>query len=77
MQFIILGDMSIAQKTTSLRNTNKKYVEAKAEYGTFFGTVLVAIEGEIIYSEAIGLENKEKNMPNKLATKFIDKFQYL
>ena len=68
--FVILGDISIAQETTSLRNVIEKYVEAEAEYGTFSGAVLVAREGEIIYSGAVGLENKEKNIPNKLATKF-------
>ena len=48
--FVTLGDISIAQETTSLRNTIEKYVEAEVEYGTFSGAVLVAREGEIIYS---------------------------
>ncbi len=45
-------------------------VEAEAKYDLFSGTVLVAKDGEIIYSSGFGEANKEYHIPNILETRF-------
>jgi CubicO group peptidase (beta-lactamase class C family) len=41
-----------------------------AKKGRFSGTVLVAKNGKILYSEAVGLADREAHIPNRLDTKF-------
>jgi len=45
-------------------------VKAETQYDLFSGTVLVAKDGQVVYSGASGEENKEYQIPNTLETKF-------
>ena len=62
--------ISLASTDSQLKNSIKRIVTAEAKYDLFSGAVLVAEKGEIIYSAAFGLEDKAKNIQNKLTTKF-------
>ncbi len=45
-------------------------VKAEVQYDLFSGTVLVAENGEIIYSGAFGYAHRDHEVPNKLNTRF-------
>lgn len=48
----------------------RELCEATAATGLFSGAVLVAKDGEVIYSEGFGLANREWDIPNTIDTKF-------
>jgi CubicO group peptidase (beta-lactamase class C family) len=48
----------------------KALVEKNAAAGRFAGTVLVAKNGEVLFSGAYGLADREKKIPNTLDTRF-------
>ncbi|RYY71194.1 MAG: serine hydrolase [Chitinophagaceae bacterium] len=52
------------EKLSEIMNTYHKY-------NMFDGAVLVAENGKIIYKEALGLANREWNIPNSVDTKFM------
>jgi CubicO group peptidase (beta-lactamase class C family) len=64
------GVFSLASTDSTVKDSIERIVSAEAKYDLFSGAILVAEKGEIIYSEAFGLEDKANNIPNKLATKF-------
>lgn len=66
----ILGSWANSFANSTIRNSIERIVYAEAKYDLFSGVILVAKEGDIIYSGAFGLENKKKNIQNKLTTKF-------
>ena len=45
-------------------------VKAEAAYDLFSGTVLVAENGKILYTEAVGFANRDHMLPNRLETRF-------
>jgi CubicO group peptidase (beta-lactamase class C family) len=65
-----LGAFSNASTDSQVKDSIERIVNAEAKYDLFSGAILVAEKGEIIYSGAFGLEDKAKNIPNKLTTKF-------
>jgi CubicO group peptidase (beta-lactamase class C family) len=65
---IILGSRLVAQDAK--HSEISELVEAEAKYALFTGTVLVAKNGNIIYTGAFGEENKEYSIPITLETKF-------
>ena len=66
----IFGVSSNTFSNSALKYSIERIVHADVKYDLFSGAILVAKEGEIIYSGAFGFENKKKNIPNKLTTKF-------
>ena|SRR5690554_3567617 len=48
----------------------QQYMDAYAECGYFYGSVLVAQKGKILLSKGYGLANRECNAPNTPQTKF-------
>ena len=64
------GAFSNAATDSQVKDSIERIVNAEAKYDLFSGAILVAEKGEIIYSGAFGLEDKAKNIPNKLTTKF-------
>ena len=68
--YVILGVSSSIYSNSAIRTSIEKIVNAEVKHDLFSGAILVAEKGNIIYSGAFGLENKEKNIPNKLTTKF-------
>ena len=67
---VILGVSSSIYSNSATRTSIERIVNAEVKHDLFSGAILVAEEGNVIYSGAFGLENKEKNIPNKLTTKF-------
>lgn len=55
---------------STVKDSIEQIVSTEAKYDMFSGAVLVAEKGEIIYSGAFGLEDKDNNIQNKLTTKF-------
>lgn len=47
-----------------------RYVQRYVDLELFSGTVLVAKDGEIVFSKAYGMANYELDVPNKIDTKF-------
>ncbi len=65
---VLFAHISLAQtKKAKLSELMKTY----HQYNMFDGAVLVAENGRIIYKDAFGLANREWNVPNSTATKFM------
>jgi len=59
-----------ASAQDSLYNKIDEIVQSEVKYDLFSGTILVAKDGEIIYSKAFGEANKEQHISNLLETRF-------
>jgi len=59
----VLGEKNLHERIDEI-------VKADAKYDLFSGTVLVAKNGEMIYSEGFGYANKEYRIPNTLETQY-------
>ena len=64
------GMPTVTSSASELSDSIESIVREEVRYDLFSGAILVAGEGEVIYSGAFGLENREQNIPNKLSTKF-------
>jgi CubicO group peptidase (beta-lactamase class C family) len=51
-------------------STVEKFLNDKANADEFSGVVLIAEKDSVVFSKAYGLASKEKNLPNKLDTRF-------
>jgi len=61
-----LPRMSEAETIDALR----KYLDAETAADRFSGAVLVAKDGNIVFSHAYGLADRDKKIPNEMSTKF-------
>lgn len=71
--FVSLVAFLLAFAAVQAQDTNAKfdeYLTAITKQGRFMGTVLVAREGQVIYSKGYGLANLEFDIPNTPNTKF-------
>lgn len=70
---LFIGTKCAAQNTLigekQISQINQK-VEELANSDRFSGTILIAKGNEILYQKAVGLANKELNIPNSVDTKF-------
>ena len=65
------ADMAVGRLSeTELASAVRAKVDAQAAAGRFQGAILVARNGKIVYSDARGLADREKETPNTLGTKF-------
>jgi len=67
--------LSCNSQTASVKNPNKadkieELVSNYTKYGKFNGSILVAIEGEILFKKGFGMANMEWKIPNQTDTKF-------
>ena len=54
----------------TLRDKIDEIVQAEAKFDLFSGTIVVADNGSVIYSRAVGEANKDYHIPNTLKTRF-------
>jgi CubicO group peptidase (beta-lactamase class C family) len=55
---------------TQFNNSVEEYLNALSSADEFSGVVLIAKKDQPIFQKAVGLANKESNVPNRLDTKF-------
>ncbi len=67
---VMLGFNAHSQTDSEVTKSIERIVFAEVKYDLFSGAILVAQEGEIIYSGAFGFADRDKNVPNELTTKF-------
>lgn len=72
---ILLGIVSglaltSAQGSSPAAMEMDRLMQARSAPGDFSGAVLVARNGQVLYQRAVGLANREWNIPNDLETKF-------
>jgi CubicO group peptidase (beta-lactamase class C family) len=73
---LLFNNLLLAQENETLKVTEKKAKEIEDimdriyENDQVFGTILVAVEGEIIFEKAYGFANLEWNIPNTIDTKY-------
>ena len=59
-----------AAKAENIERDLDAIVQSYGEVGIFAGTVLVAHDGKTVYEAAVGLANRETNVPNRANTRF-------
>ena len=57
-------------REAELASAARAKIDAQAAGGRFQGAVLVARHGKIVYSDAKGLADRERNLPNTIDTRF-------
>ncbi|MFH1373795.1 MAG: serine hydrolase [bacterium] len=70
VMLLISGPTTRVNASNELHDKISAIVKAEAQYDLFSGTVLVAKDGQVIYSGAFGEANKENGDPVTLDTKF-------
>ena len=68
--FLLTFSISHAFSQNLLSKKIDKIVKAEVKYDLFSGVILVAKDGEVIYSKAFGEANKEEHLLNTLKTRF-------
>ncbi|HUX08117.1 MAG TPA: serine hydrolase [Acidobacteriota bacterium] len=70
LMMVSLAAVAAANQEKSLKDKIDEIVKAEAKYDLFSGAVLVAHEGEVIYSAAVGYADMDHQVKNALNTKF-------
>ena len=62
--------VATAAKADNIERDLDAIVQSYVKVGIFAGTVLVAHDGKVVYEAAVGLANRETNVPNRANTRF-------